>query len=77
MVHGRIGVAQWDVADDAERDKRNVEDVARLGNGSRFHVDGLCLGKFPDNLAHLFLGVCHPVARDRQSLMKLQLMGGE
>ena len=62
-----MGVAQGDVADDAERDERHLIDITGLGNGTRLHVDGLGIGEVADNLAHLVLGVYKPVARDDEA----------
>ena len=38
-----IGVAKGNVADDTERDKRYLINIAGLGNGARLHVDSLSL----------------------------------
>ena len=55
MIHRGIGVAQRDVADDAERDEGHLVQVARLCNGARLHIDGLQVGEFVDDAAHLLL----------------------
>ena len=65
-----VSVAQGNIADDTERDERNLVDIAGLGNGTRLHVDGLGFGEVTDNFAHLILGVYKPVTRDDESRME-------
>ena len=62
-----VGVAQGDVADDAERDERHLVNIARLGNGARLHIDSTGLREVADDLAHLLLRVDEPVARHDQT----------
>ena len=70
MILRGIGVAQGDVADDAEGDEGDVVEVARLGNGARLHIDGLGFGEVAEDVAHLVLGIDKPVAGDDETRMK-------
>ena len=67
-----IGVAQGDVADDAERDEGHLVDIARLGDGTRLHVDSFGIGEVADNFAHFFTCIYKPVASHYQARMDLK-----
>ena len=67
MVLRGVGVAQGDVADDAERDERHLIDITGLGNGARLHIDSLGLGEFLDDATHLLLRIHKPVAGDDET----------
>ena len=69
MILRGIGIAQGNVADNAERDEGHLHQVAGLGDGSTLHVDSLGLGEVADNLAHLLLCVDKPVASDDKALV--------
>ena len=62
-----LGVFEWDVADDAKRDKGDGVAVADLGDGAALHIDGHGLGEMVEYLAHLLLRIDKPVAADGQS----------
>ena len=68
-----VGVAQGHVADDAEGDKRHLEDIAGLGDGGTLHVDGLRLREVADDLTHLLLRVDEPVTGDNQARVDLDV----
>ena len=74
VVLGGIGVAQGNVADDAEGDEGHVVEIARLGNGARLHIDGLGFGEVAEDVAHLVLGVDKPVAGDDEARMEMGLL---
>ena len=63
-----IGVVQWHVADDAERDEGYLIHVAGLGNGARLHIDSLGLREVADDFAHLFFRVHKPVGWWQQTV---------
>ena len=65
-----VSVAQGNIADDTERDERNLVDIAGLGNGTRLHIDSLGLREVTDDFAHLLLGVHEPVACNNQTLVE-------
>ena len=69
MILGCIGVLEGNVADDAERYKRNAVDMARLGYCRRLHIYGCRFWKMTYYLAHLLAGVNKPVAGYYQSGM--------
>ncbi len=64
VIHRSISVAQGDVADNAEGDKRHLIYIARVRDGTTLHIDGFCLGEVTDDLTHLLLGVDEPVTCD-------------
>ena len=73
MILRSIGITKGNVAHHTERDKLHLIDIAGLGNGARLHIDSLRLREMTDNLAHLFLGIHEPVARDDQAGMNLDI----
>ena len=62
MVLRGIGIAKGNVADDAERDERNLVEITGLGNGARLHIDSLGIRELLNDTAHLLLCIDEPVA---------------
>ena len=63
-----VGVLEWYVADDAERDERRLIDKARLGDSTALHVHGGGIGEVLHDGLHLLALVDKPVTTDGDSL---------
>ena len=67
MILRGIGIAQGNVADETEGDKRHLIYIAYLCDGARFHINSLGLRDVTYDLAHLLLGIDKPVACDDET----------